>query len=356
MGVERQSAPPPRPAAEQRRRVVRRLRRATFEIELGDSRPIVEREPGVATRRRDAVYRRLLAVADVFSAGVAVNLAILAGGARPTAYVLLALPFIVVLGKLLGLYDRDEHLLHKTTLDEAPRLLQVSLLFLVFAWLLDNQLATSWLGKPQLLLMAALLLVYMGLTRTLARRMAGRRTTAERLLVLGNACEAERVREKLDAVAPVNAALVGRVALEHEPKSERGEDVLGILPELDFVLKKERVDRVLICPPGELSGELLDTIRLVKELGVKVSVMPRLFEVVGSAVEFDDVGGLMFLGLRRYELSRSSALMKRALDITGAAVGLVVLSPLLGLIALGVKLSSPGPVFFRQPRVGRGGA
>jgi exopolysaccharide biosynthesis polyprenyl glycosylphosphotransferase len=356
MAVERQSAPAPAPALDQRRRVVRRLRRAIFEIQLDDSRPIVEREPGVVTRRRDALYRRLLAVADVFAAGLAVNLAILAGGARPTAYVLLALPLIVVLGKLLGLYDRDEYLLHKTTLDEAPKLLQVSLLFLVFAWLFDNQLATAWLGKPELLLMAALLLVYMGLTRTLARRVASRRTTPERLLVLGSSCESERVREKLASVAPVNAELVGRVPIAHEPKSARGEDVLGILPELDYVLKREHVDRVLICPPGDLSGELLDTIRLVKELGVKVSVMPRLFEVVGSAVEFDEVGGLMFLGLRRYELSRSSALMKRALDLTGAAVGLVLLSPLLGAIALGVKLTSPGPVFFRQPRVGRGGA
>jgi lipopolysaccharide/colanic/teichoic acid biosynthesis glycosyltransferase len=80
-----------------------------------------------------------------------------------------------------------------------------------------------------------------------------------------------------------------------------------------------------------------------------------MFEVMGSSVEFDELGGLILLGLRRYDLTKSSAFLKRALDVAGASAILLVLAPLLAIVSLAIKLTSPGPVFFRQPRVGRGG-
>jgi lipopolysaccharide/colanic/teichoic acid biosynthesis glycosyltransferase len=86
---------------------------------------------------------------------------------------------------------------------------------------------------------------------------------------------------------------------------------------------------------------------------VKVSIVPRLFEVVGSSVEFDTVGGVTVLGVRRPGLSRSSRLVKRVVDVLGAGIGLLVLAPFGVVIALAIKLDSPGPVFFRQVRVGR---
>jgi len=96
-------------------------------------------------------------------------------------------------------------------------------------------------------------------------------------------------------------------------------------------------------------------IRLAKSLGVKVSVLPRLFEVVGSSVEFDDIEGILLLGVRSYGLTFSSRFLKRGVDLAGSALGLVLLGPLLLMIAVAVKLSSPGPVLFRQKRIGRDG-
>ena len=99
---------------------------------------------------------------------------------------------------------------------------------------------------------------------------------------------------------------------------------------------------------------MIDTIRIFKSRGIKVSVLPSLFDVLGSAVEFDDLGGATLLGVRRYGLTRSSQLMKRGLDIVVASVALIALAPLFAVIAVLIKRSSPGPVFFRQTRVGRG--
>ncbi len=66
---------------------------------------------------------------------------------------------------------------------------------------------------------------------------------------------------------------------------------------------------------GSDSEAVLDAIRLVKSLGVKVSLLPRLFEVVGTSVVFDDLDGVTVLGVRRFGLSPSSAAIKRSMDV-----------------------------------------
>jgi lipopolysaccharide/colanic/teichoic acid biosynthesis glycosyltransferase len=100
---------------------------------------------------------------------------------------------------------------------------------------------------------------------------------------------------------------------------------------------------------------MLDAISRATAVGVKLSIVPRILEVVGSAVEFDSVGGVTVLGVRRSGLSRSSRAIKRTMDFTASAFGLLALAPFGALIALAIKLDSRGPVFFRQTRIGRDG-
>ena len=151
----------------------------------------------------------------------------------------------------------------------------------------------------------------------------------------------------------LNARVVGRVPLEPELVSANGIPVLGDVSALQSLLVERRVDRAIIVPRGAVSDELLNTIRRLKALGVRVSVLPRLFEVVGSSVERDEVDGITLLGMRRYGLTRSSQAIKRGLDLVGAGLGVLVLAPLLATIAIAIKLDSPGPVLFRQRRMGR---
>jgi exopolysaccharide biosynthesis polyprenyl glycosylphosphotransferase len=100
---------------------------------------------------------------------------------------------------------------------------------------------------------------------------------------------------------------------------------------------------------------MLNLVRTLKAVGVRVSVLPRLLEVVGSSVEFDDLHGVTVMGVRRFDLTRSSAAFKRVFDLIGASLGLLAVAPALIAIAIAIKLDSRGPVFFRQLRVGRHG-
>ena len=113
------------------------------------------------------------------------------------------------------------------------------------------------------------------------------------------------------------------------------------------------VERVVVAFSNEPHEQTLDLIRSLKDLDVQVDIVPRLFEVVGPAVGIHSIEGLPLVGLPPLGLSRSSALLKRVLDVVVAGVALVVLAPFFASVALAIKLDSPGPVFFRQVRMGK---
>ena len=108
--------------------------------------------------RRDAFYRRALAAADVVSAGAAVVLGVsVLGNDELTPSLFAALPLVVLVSKMIGLYDRDENLLHKTTLDEVPAIFQVATLYTLLLLLLENAFVQGHLGHTQLLVLWFLL-------------------------------------------------------------------------------------------------------------------------------------------------------------------------------------------------------
>ena len=183
--------------------------------------------------------------------------------------------------------------------------------------------------------------------RVIARDVTGRTTASERCLVVGDLGAIDSVARKL-STSRVNAKVIAGLPLsERQPTIE--EDAFREM------VRQHAVQRVIIAPVSTDAADTLELIRLVKAVGVRVSLLPRLLEVVGSSVEFDDVDGLTMLGVRRFGLTRSSRLAKRAFDLVGATLGLIVVAPLFAAIVAAIRLDSRGPVFFRQTRVGRDG-
>jgi exopolysaccharide biosynthesis polyprenyl glycosylphosphotransferase len=310
--------------------------------------------------RRDAMFRRTLALADVVGASIALLIAVFAisdGSVRLRPETLLLGPFVVLVSKVIGLYDRDQHTMRKTTVDEVPSIFHLSVIYALTTWLGEAFFLHGWLARPQVFALAVCTFGFVAVGRSVVRTIALAVSPAERCVVLGSAGDAERTAEKFENASRVKADVLGRVALgaDEAHHAKHREDLLGDMRSLARVIAEHRVERVIIAPDGHDQEEILHAVRLVKALGVKVSVLPRLLEVVGSSSTFDDIDGMTLLGLRRYGLSKSSALLKRMLDVGATAFGLALLAPLFLLLAICVKLDSRGPVFFRQPRIGRRG-
>ncbi len=314
----------------------------------------------ITVLRRDSLLRRGLGLVDLASAFAALLVVITvvdSGHVSLAPGAILIVPFVLLAAKIIGLYDRDQHVLRKTTIDEAPSIFYLSVLYALSLWLCEAVLFTGYLARAQVFALLVLTFVLTTASRLIVRKAAFALTPSERCIVLGNATDAARIAGKFADAPSVNATIVGRVALHgHEvAESPAMVEKLGEHGALTRIVAEYDVERVIIAPGNDGQEEILDAIRLIKALGVKVSVLPRLLEVVGSTSTFDDLDGLWLLGVRQYGMARSSELLKRGMDVIAAGLGLIVLGPLFLMLTLAVKLDSRGPVFFRQPRIGRRG-
>jgi exopolysaccharide biosynthesis polyprenyl glycosylphosphotransferase len=345
------SVPPPRRTRGPRQEARRFARRPLRHGRTRESGTIADGPSRLAVGSRDRRFRHLLAAGDGLAALLALLLAVAVIGddlLRPV--MLLAVPLVIVASKVMGLYDRDELVLRKSTLDEGPAIFQLATLYTLVAVLLGPLLvAGQGMGRDQILGLWASFLVTSLAARTGARALARRTAPAERCLIVGERDAIEPIARKLGEGHGLKAELVG-----HVPLDITGDHVRSMHDIADAIGRHD-VHRVILAPRVTDTDAMLDVIRLVKSLGVKVSLLPRVFEVVGSSVEFDDLNGVTVLGVRRFGLSRSSSLLKRAVDLAGAGLGLLAVGPVMALIAVAIRLESPGSVFFRQIRVGRDG-
>jgi exopolysaccharide biosynthesis polyprenyl glycosylphosphotransferase len=329
-----------------------RLTRPAFPALEEADLPFEELEVPRRARRREGIGKLALLGADmvsVFFASWAV--AALFSDTRLMWWVGLFLPLFALLAKMAGLYDRDQFVLHKTTLDEAPPLVAVAA---IFALGIEGVQAIQFTGGSHPLPLWAILTASLILSRAVARFLTARTTATERVLVVGDTAAAVLIRRKLSADPSLNATVVGRVGPQ-PGAADRPDKWLGSVSQLPAVIEKHEIERVVVAPLQHGGEDVVDVIRLATARGVRVAVLPRMLEVIGTSVEFDDLGGQVLLGVRGFGLSPSSRVLKRGFDVVVALAVLVLLAPIFLMVTLAIKLTSRGPVLFRQTRVGRQG-
>jgi exopolysaccharide biosynthesis polyprenyl glycosylphosphotransferase len=318
---------------------------------------IAEARGPAACMRRDALFRRMLLAADVVAlvGAFVLTVALSRRSLQLTWAGIAGVPILIVCAKLTGLYDRDETLLHKTTLDEAPKLFQLATLCALVAWLTGGLIVRGQLDRHGALFLWLTLASLLIFARAAARALALRIAPAERCLFIGDDASAEAIRAKLSPDCGTRAEVVAHLDLDKVASWSTDSFSVTRLEEIRDLAQTLDVHRAIIAPRSVDGGETLNLVRTLKAVGVRVSVLPRLLEVVGSSVEFDDLHGVTVMGVRRFELTRSSAGVKRALDVVGASLGLIAIAPVIAVTAVAIKLDSRGPVLFRQLRVGRHG-
>jgi len=130
---------------------------------------------------------------------------------------------------------------------------------------------------------------------------------------------------------------------------------LGPTNNLARLIKEEAVNEVIITLPWMYHRKIMSIVRECERRQVNARIVPDFFQMSLSRVDVDDLGGVPLVGVREVGFGREALLVKRVIDIAGATVCLTLGAPLLALIGLVIRLDSPGPIIFRQTRVGAGG-
>jgi exopolysaccharide biosynthesis polyprenyl glycosylphosphotransferase len=199
-------------------------------------------------------------------------------------------------------------------------------------------------------------LVFLCVARAGARAIACRRLPPERVLFVGGGPMASLLVRKIRAHPEYGLEPIGFVDRDGEPSDlESSIPYLGSLEDAETICRQAGVGRIVIASPSVNEATLADIVRVTGALDVRMSILPQLSDVLGPSVAIDDVEGITVLGLNPPALSPSSRLLKRAMDLALALTALAVLFPLMCSVALGIRLTSAGPVFYTQERIGRKG-
>lgn len=331
-------------------------------------RPEADEARGSQGGRRGWLIRRLLVTADLCGLALAfvITDAVLGLGARfgeisPALELLVflaTLPVWIITAKLYGLYDRDEERTDHSTIDELAGVFHVVSLgvWLVFAvgWL--THAASP--DPTRLLLFWALAILLVTIARASARTVAHRSESfQQRAVIVGGGDVGQLVARKLLQHPEFGITVVG--VIDERPKERRDDisslQLLGRPAQLPELVARHGVDRVIFAFSNATHRETLELVRSLDDCDVQIDLVPRLFELVGPRASLHTVEGLPLVGLSPVRLSRSSRMIKRTVDVVGAVVGLAAAAPLFLYAAWRIRRESPGPILFRQERLGLNG-
>jgi exopolysaccharide biosynthesis polyprenyl glycosylphosphotransferase len=309
--------------------------------------------------RKDALRRRLLFTADVLCFLLAVAAMTLVEGTSDPLWALVTLPGWILIAKLEELYDADHPKIWHLTVDEAQG---------IFHWITLSVAATLFfiraLPDVTLTVDSAIALYGTALVAAFVLRAAARAiwrwiVPPERALVLGSGALADAVARKLAlepghhlSVLELNTAAAsaangggGRsAAVQFEDLSKQ---------DLKALVAESGAERIVLAMPELDETTLARVVSVCRSEGVKLSVMPPMRAMLGTAVRLSHIAELPVIEYGTWGTSWSSMAAKRAIDIALSALVLVILSPLMLVIALAVKLDSRGPALFKQLRAGR---
>ncbi len=322
---------------------------------------------GIERDKRGYVLRRLLVLTDAIALVLALAVAVaitsaalgrLALGIGDVLVLVIGVPVWIVMARIFGLYHVDTRRVdHSASEEVGPLLLMTTL----WSWLLLFGQLTAGAERPQLFELFALWaasLVTVPVVRSVVRHWArGRDWYEQSAIVVGGGREAELVLTRLHRHPEYGVRVLAVVDArgDSDESSVCGIPVIDGSDDIVDVIDTLAVERVIVASTGDDISERTQLLHTLASAGVHVDAVPRDVELLGSRADLHQIEGLPLITLPAVRLAYSSLLLKRAMDLLLAVPGLIALSPLIAWCAIRIKLESPGPVFFRQTRVGRNG-
>jgi len=278
---------------------------------------------------------------------------------NPLASYIKALPIIIISwiggGYLYGLYRRRKDI---TPLEEIQTFIKSVLLGAGIVMSIAFLFREFYLGRSVVLLfniytfflLGIFRLIYHKVERELRKRGYGRRN----VIIVGAGVTGARVLQKIQDNPEIGFNVIGFIDADPEKVGKKigGVEVLGTPDKIEDLIKKYQVDEVVIALPSMPRDKVMEWVAEMENTGVRFRLVSEAFSVLSKESRVELVGDFPLLELGSGEVSPFYPVLKRAMDLLIAGFLLILTIPLWVIIAIGIKLDSKGPVFFKQERVG----
>ena len=291
-------------------------------------------------RRNERLIHLVLAVADTVALDHRVPPLVRGSRRRPfarhAAILLATIPAWIIALKSYGLYDAESDAIAHSTIDELAPLARVATvggwLLLLLAWLTNrpepvSQSIVFWLA----------LLVLLPVLRAFARPMLrSTKTYPQNTVIVGAGSVGQLIGRKLLTNREYHVNLLGFI--DAMPKERRDDlqslTILGRPEDLQQIVTEYNVERVIIAFSNDSHEETMGLIRTLKDLNVRIDIVPRLFDIIPPRLTSHTIEGIPLITLPRLRLSPSARFLKRTFDVMVAAAVIIVLGPTFLLLAL----------------------
>ena len=208
---------------------------------------------------------------------------------------------------------------------------------------------------PVIVLTAFLMTGERYLLRQYETRLRRRGIGTERVLMVGTGAGSELLIRRMNMFPQYGFHVVGVATDDAMPDGGLfiGVPVVGRVSDLLDLVRRLEVDQVFLALATDQRSQLLHLVKTCEDEKLEFKIVPDLLEVMSTRVASNAIDGLPLVGIRRSRLRGNGAVLKRAVDLLVGATLLILLSPVLLLIAILIKLTMPGPLLFRQERIGR---
>nr|WP_235581859.1 sugar transferase [Rhodococcus sp. Leaf278] len=329
-----------------------------------DTDAVVARRTLVDRLRVDPLNTAITVAVDVLAGTIALVGALLwySGSLTETGWLpWLYLPLLILVLAGKSMYRRS---LRRNFLDEiGPAETAVafaSLALLVVMFLADTDYRPSAVVLRLWLLTAFTVAIARLIRVVIQRLIRSRFGSAAPTIVLGNDPIAHQLVARTRQFPEYGLAPVGYIGeapiADFSPGSEVPDlPYLGLPGDFETVARKTGAEELIVAFAPTEDRELVGAIRIAHRLGMRVWVVPRLYDAVGGNTRVEHIGGLPLMVLPHVNPKGWQFALKGVLDRVLTAFGLLLLSPIFLTLMLLVRLSSPGPIFFAQERIGRDG-
>ncbi len=205
--------------------------------------------------------------------------------------------------------------------------------------------------------MVVLLCLARWIERIIFARLRPRGIGVDRVLIVGAGEVGRTMMRNIVAQPHLAYHIVGFV--DDDPERGRTDigrfKALGDTNNLKHLIKEWSVNEVIVTLPWTARDKIIGIMRMCQRINIPAKIVPDLFQLSLSRVAIDAVGGIPLIGIRETGMGLIDTWFKRGIDLVGGGLVLLIALPLMSVFALLIRFDSPGPMIFRQKRVGRGG-